>query len=58
MTEALELLMREKRKELGDLLAMRFLAREFSVHEKGEWKRAKTYELRTEQTATLAGAKL
>ena len=58
LTEGLELLMRGKRKELGDLLVMRFLALEFSVRENGEWKQAKLYELRTEQTATLAGAKL
>ena len=52
------MLIRGKTKELGDLLAMRFLALKLSVHEKGEWKNAKGYELRTEQTATLAGAKL
>ena len=58
LTGGLEMLVRGKMKELGDLLAMRFLVLELSVHEKGEWKNAKGYELRTEQTATLAGAKL
>ena len=58
MTEGLEMLIRGETRELGDLLATRFLAWELSVREKRGVEERKSYELRTVQTATLAGAKL